>query len=156
MACAISCMISAIFVIGMIYFYNLTDKSAIVKHYKSSLSSDLQKRYEKITKERTNISYQGYILGVIFSLGIIFYNFKIKRSKMNSTALVCTVIATAFVTNYFYYMLSPKSDWMLNHMSNQEEVKSWLLMYREMQYNYHMGLVLGIIAVGVLAFAFRC
>jgi hypothetical protein len=156
MACVISCMISAIFIIGMIYFYNLTDKSDIVKHYKSSLSSDLQKRYEKITKERTNISYQGYILGVIFSLGIIFYNLKIKHSKMNTTSLVCTVVATAFITNYFYYMLSPKSVWMLNYMSNQEEVKSWLLMYKEMQYNYHMGLVLGIIAVGILGFAFRC
>lgn len=158
MACATSCMISAIFVIGMIYFYNLSDKSSIVKHYKSSLSSDLQKRYEKITKERTNISYQGYALGVILSLGIIFYNLKIKKStqRVNTTSLVCTVIATAFITNYFYYMLSPKSDWMLNHMSNQEEVKSWLLMYREMQFNYHMGLTLGIIAVGVLAFAFRC
>ena len=156
MACVISCMISAIFIIGMIYFYNLTDKSDIVKHYKSSLSSDLQKRYEKITKERSNISYQGYILGVIFSLGIIFYNLKIKHSKMNTPSLVCTVVATAFITNYFYYMLSPKSVWMLNYMSNQEEVKSWLLMYREMQYNYHMGLVLGIIAVGILGFAFRC
>ncbi len=53
-------------------------------------------------------------------------------------------------------MLSPKSDWMLEHLQNKEEIKAWLLMYREMQYNYHMGLVLGIIAVGVLAFAFRC
>lgn len=156
MACAISCMISAVFVIGMIYFYNLSDKSIIVKHYKSSLSSDLQKRYEKITKERTTISYQGYVLGVILSLGIIFYNLKIKHSRLNTTSLVCIVVATAFVTNYFYYILSPKSDWMLNHMNNQEEVKAWLLMYREMQYNYHMGLVLGIIAVGILAFAFRC
>jgi uncharacterized membrane protein YkgB len=149
-------MISAIFVIGMIYFYNMADKSVIVKHYKSSLSSDLQKRYEKITKERTNISYQGYALGFILSLGIIYYSLKIKHLKMNNASLVCTVVAAAFVTNYFYYMLSPKSDWMLNHMNNQEEVKAWLLMYREMQYNYHMGLVLGIIAVGVLAFAFRC
>ena len=156
MACAISCTISAVFVIGMIYFYNLTDKSEIVKHYKSSLSSDLQKRYEKISKERLMISYQGYILGVIISLGIIFYNLKIKGVKMSNSALVCTVIATAFITNYFYYMLHPKSDWMLNHMGNQEEVKAWLQMYREMQYNYHMGITLGIIAVGILAFAFRC
>jgi len=156
MACAISCMISAIFVIGMIYFYNLTDKSDVVKNYKSSLSSDLQKRYEKITNERANISYQGYALGVIISLGIIFYNLKMKGSKMNTSALVCTVVATAFVTNYFYYMLSPKSDWILNHMNTKEEIKAWLLMYREMQFNYHMGLVLGIIGVGILAFAFRC
>jgi uncharacterized membrane protein YkgB len=140
----------------MIYFYNLSDKSTIVRHYKSSLSSDLQKRYEKITKERMSISYQGYALGVILSLGIIFYNLKIKGAKLNNISLVCTVIATSFLTNYFYYMLYPKSDWMLNHMHNQQEVNAWLLMYREMQFNYHLGLVLGIIAVGIFAFAFRC
>ena len=155
MACAISCMISTVFVIGMIYFYNIADKSAIVKHYKSSLPSDLQKRYDKISKERLMISYQGYALGVLFSLGIIFYNFK-KGNKMNNTSLVCTVIATAFVTNYFYYMLHPKSDWMLNHLHNKEEVRAWLQMYKEMQFNYHMGITLGINAVGIFAFAFRC
>lgn len=156
MACSISCMISAIFIIGMIYFYNMTDKSVIVKQYKSSLSSDLQQRYAKISEERKYIGYQGYILGLVLSLGIIFYNLKIKGSKMGNTSLVCTVVATSFLTNYFYYMLSPKTDWMLNHMDKPEEVKAWLSMYREMQYNYHMGLVLGIVAVGVLAFAFRC
>ena len=156
MACTISCMISAVFIIGMIYFYNMTDKSTIVKHYKEKLSSDLQKRYDKIAKERMTISYYGYALGVILSLIIIFYNLKIKGAKMTTFALVCTVMATCFLTNYFYYMLSPKSDWMLNHMGNQEEVKAWLQMYREMSYNYHMGLLLGIIGVGVGAFAFRC
>jgi len=156
MACSISCMISGVFIIGMIYFYYITDKSAIVKHYKEKLSSDLQKRYENISKERMRIGYYGYGLGLLISLFIIFYNLKIKGTKMNNFALVCTVVATCFLTNYFYYMLSPKSDWMLNHISNQEEVKAWLQMYREMSYNYHMGLALGIIGVGVLAFAFRC
>ena len=74
MACSISCIISAIFVIGMIYFYNMTDKSEIVKHYKEKLPTDLKNRYDKITKERKSISYQGYILGFIISLFIIFYN----------------------------------------------------------------------------------
>jgi hypothetical protein len=41
-------------------------------------------------------------------------------------------------------------------MGTQEEVNAWLQMYREMQYNYHAGLVLGIIGSGILAFAFRC
>ncbi len=156
MACAISCMISTIFIIGMIYFYNMTDKSPNVKHYKEKLSSDLQKRYDMIVKERRSISYQGYILGFILSLLIIFYNLKIKGVKMSNFALVCTVMATSFFTNFFYYMLTPKSDWMLNHMGNQDEVKAWLQMYREMSYNYHAGLALGIIAVGILAIAFRC
>lgn len=154
--CSISCTISSIFLIGMIYFYNMTDKDEIVKKYKSSLPTELQKRYDKIKMERMNISYQGYILGVALSLLIIFYNLNIKGSKMNTISLVCTVIATSFLTNYFYYMLHPKSDWMLNHLKDEQQVKAWLIMYKKMQHNYHMGLVLGIIAVGMFAFAFRC
>jgi len=149
-------MISGVFIISMIYFYNMTDKSEIVKHYKDKLSIPLQKRYEKITEERKKISYHGYILGFILSLFIIFYNTKMRGYKMNTFSLVCMVMAVCFLTNYFYYILSPKTDWMLNHTSNQEEVKAWLQMYREMSYNYHMGLLLGIIGVGVGAFAFRC
>lgn len=156
MACSISCMISAVFIIGMIYFYNMTDKSEIVKHYKEKLPTDLQKRYELITKERKMLSYQGYVLGVALSLCIIIYNLKFRSQKMSTSAMVCFVIATSFLTNYFYYILSPKSDWMLNHTTNQDQVKAWLIMYREMSVNYHTGLALGIIAVGVLAFAFRC
>ena len=156
MPCSISCMISGVFIISMIYFYNMTDKSEIVKHYKDKLSIPLQKRYEKITEERKKISYHGYILGFILSLFIIFYNTKMRGYKMNTFSLVCMVMAVCFLTNYFYYILSPKTDWMLNHTSSQEEVKAWLQMYREMSYNYHMGLLLGIIGVGVGAFAFRC
>jgi len=146
-------MIAAVFLIGMIYFYNMTGKSEIVKNYMEKLPADLQKRYEMITAERKMISYKGYALGVVLSLGIIMYNMQFE--KMNTSGMVCLVIATAFLTNYFYYVLSPKSDWVLNHTKNQEQVKNWLKMYREMSYNYHAGIALGIIGVGVLAFAFR-
>jgi len=156
MPCSISCMISMIFVIGMIYFYNMTGKSEIVKNYKKTLSTDLQKRYEMITKERKILSYQGYALGVALSICLIIYNTYFKEQKMSTSAMVCLVIATSFLTNYFYYILSPKSDWVLNHTTNQEQVKNWLKMYREMSFNYHAGLALGIVAVGVLAFAFKC
>jgi hypothetical protein len=140
-------MISCIFIIGMIYFYNATDKN----QYKATLSPDLQKKYEEITHERRRISYQGYGLGLLLSFGVIYFT-----RKMNTIALVCTVMATCFLTNYFYYMLSPKSDWMLNHTTNQNDVHAWLLMYRAMSYNYHLGIVFGILAVGMFAFAFRC
>ena len=76
--------------------------------------------------------------------------------RMGASALVCMATATTFLTNYFYYMLSPKSDWMLNHMKKQDEVNAWLQMYKSMQYNYHMGMALGIIAIGIFAAAFRC
>jgi uncharacterized protein YacL len=133
----------------------MTNKSEIVQHYKQQLPSDLQKRYDKIAKERMYISFYGYGLGLIISLFIIFYNIKLKGSKMNTFSLVCTVMATCFLTNYFYYILSPKKNWMLNHIKTPEQTKAWLGMYRGMQVYYHTGLVLGIAAVGTFAFAFR-
>ena len=156
MACSVSCSISLIFIIGMIYFYNATSKSEVVKQYKSKLPKDLQVRYDKIASERTMISYYGYGLGFLLSLAIIFYNIKMKGKLLSNASLVCIVLSVSFFTNYFYYMLSPKTDWMLNHVKTPEETKAWLQMYREMQFNYHLGLVLGILGVGVFAFAFRC
>ena len=155
MACSVSCMIAAVFVIGMVYFYNMTGKSEIVKNYKKNLPADLQKRYEMITSERKILSYQGYALGVALSVCLIIYNTQLRSERMSASGMVCLVIATAFLTNYFYYILSPKSDWMLNHIDDQEQVKAWLAMYKSMSYNYHAGLALGIVAVGIFAFAFR-
>ena len=154
MVCSISCSISAIFIIGMIYFDNATSKNATVIQYKQKLNTHQREAYDKIAKERLRISMQGYGLGFIVSALIIYYNYKNKQLK--STSLVCLVLATCFLTNYFYYMLSPKSDWLLNHVESLEQTQAWLQMYRTMQFYYHGGLVLGIVGVGVLAYAFRC
>lgn len=156
MVCYISCAISAVFIIGMIYFYNFTNKSEIVKNYKNTLSNENKKIYDKIVSERIKISYQGYSLGFILSLLIIFYNTSLKSQKLNTLPITCIIISTSVLTNYFYYILYPKSDTMLNHINNPKEIEEWRKMYREMQYNYHLGLVLGIIAVGFLSFSFRC
>ena len=102
------------------------------------------------------MNYYGYSLGLVLSLIIILYNYKLSKNKLTTTSLVCLVIVVSFLTNYFYYILSPKSTYMLDHINSPEQTKAWLAMYKAMQFNYHFGMVIGIIAVGVLAFAFRC
>jgi uncharacterized protein YacL len=155
MPCTISCMISAIFIIGMIYFYIRTETDDVVKNYADSLTPELRARYENIKKERMRISCHGYLLGLLLSAIIVMLLKRDKKNKISTLSLVCIVVATSFLTNYFYYMITPKSDWMLNHMESEEQVKNWLVMYKRMSYNYHMGLTLGIIAVGVFTFGFR-
>jgi amino acid permease len=154
MVCSITCTISAIFIIGMIYFYNASYQSKAGDIYKNQLNHQQQAAYDRIIKERLGISAKGYILGFILSLFIIFFNYKKKSLKTSAT--VCLVLTTCFITNYFYYILSPKSDWMLNHVVSKEQTQAWLQMYRTCSYNYHMGLVLGIVGMGVFAYAFRC
>ena len=129
----------------------MTYQNKVVQNYKSSLSSELQERYQKIQKERLQISCQGYALGLVLSLFVILA----LRRKISSLSLLCVVVSVSFLTNYFYYMLHPKSDWMLTHMNSQEEVDGWLKMYREMQFNYHLGLVLGILAIALWTWGIR-
>jgi len=155
MVCSISCSIALVFIIGKIYFYNATTNSQTVQHYRDKLPTNLKQLYDKISNERLRISIYGYVLGFFLSLCIIFYNLKLKRERLSNISLVCIVIATCFLTNYFYYMLTPKSEWMLNHINSPEQTKLWLQMYRTMSVYYHSGLVLGIIAVGFVALAFR-
>lgn len=158
MVCSISCMISAVSIIGMIYFYNATGKSEIVRNYKQTLSPRLQKKYEDIVQERTRISIQGYVLGFFISLIIIAVNLKMqpKKASLSAFPLACIILATSFITNYFYYILHPKTDNMINHLVTKEEINAWQTMYREMQYNYHLGFLLGIVAVTAFSTAFRC
>ena len=153
--CTISCSIAAVFLIGMIYMNYSIATSQIILKYKSQLPENLQKIYEQITNERTIIYYQGYILGFILSLVIIAINVYSDHKILSTTSMICLVLATSFVTNYFYYTLSPKKNWMLNYIKTPEQTKAWLQMYRGMQVYYHTGLVLGIVAVGIFAHAFR-
>ena len=82
MVCSVSCMISAVFIIGMIYFYNAASKSVVVQQYRNQLSMPLREIYDKIAQERAQISMKGFIIGFILSLFIIFYNYKMKRKNI--------------------------------------------------------------------------
>ena len=153
--CTISCSISAVFIIGMIYMNYSMAKSQIIVKYKSQLPENLQKIYQQITNERTTIYYQGYILGFILSLFIILGNVYSNHKMLSTTSMVCLVLAISFITNYFYYILSPKKKWMLNYIETPDQTKLWLQMYRGMQVYYHTGLVLGIVGVALISIAFR-
>ena len=155
MPCYISCILATIFVISSIFMTNMTEKNKTIQTYQSQLPSKLQDLYMKITKERQHIYYCGYALGLILSIIIIVYKNQ-NRFQMSNGTMVCTVITISFITNYFYYMLSPKSTYMLEHINSPEQTKAWLAMYRAMQYYWHAGLVLGIVATMFLALAFRC
>lgn len=155
MPCYISCALATIFVIASIFMTNMTQKNRTIQQYQSQLPSNLQNIYKKITDERQRIYYCGYALGLILSFIIIFYKTQ-KRLPMTNGTMVCTVITVSFITNYFYYSLSPKSTYMLEHINSPEQTKAWLTMYKAMQYYWHAGLVLGIVATMFLALAFRC
>ena len=158
MPCSISCTLSLVFIVSMIYMNYASTKNQTIQKYEQQLPQELKETYRKIQQERQSIYYYGYALGFILSLIIIIYNYQKSSShktKLSTSHIVCIVVATSFITNFFYYMLSPKTTWMLDHIKTPEQTKAWLQMYKSMQKYYHTGLLLGVIAVALMAIAFR-
>jgi len=154
--CTLSCTISVVFVVAMIYMTYTTTSSGIIKTYEQTLKPEQKALYEKIVQERTSTYYMGYGLGVLLAVLFIIYNTRFRKVPLSAMPLVCIVVSLSFLTNYFYYVLSPKSNYMLDHLTSPEETTAWLVMYKGMQRNYHMGLLFGVVAVAFLGFAFRC
>jgi uncharacterized protein YacL len=154
MPCKISCAISAIFRIGMIFMTFATTQNDIIAKYEMQLPEELHVTYQNIVKDRLQNYYVGYILGFILAIIVIFYNMNVRKIPASNLSMVCLVVSLSFLVNYFYYILAPKKDWMLNHVKTPEQTRAWLEMYRGMQFYYHSGIVLGLLGVGAFAFAF--
>jgi hypothetical protein len=156
MVCRISCGLSTAFVIGMIYMTNSIEKSEIVKKYEKQLPENLKMIYKQVVKERSEIYYTGYFLGFLLAIVILILNVYLLKRKYSTATMVCQSVLISFIVNYFYYILTPKKNMMLEHIATPEQTKAWLKMYKGMQYSYHAGMGIGLIAVGIMAYGFRC
>ncbi len=146
MICKLSCAIAVIFIVGMFNVYYMAEKDQIIQNFMRKLNEPQRESYMKITIERRNISIIGFIIGLLISLIVIWWDWNQAR-RLTRISLLCLIGSITMVTNYFYYVLTPKSDYMILHLHGEDQKKLWLNVYKKMQYNYHIGLVLGIIGV---------
>jgi len=154
MVCSLTSGLAVVFVLAMILMTYWMTVNQTTQKYKAQLSPALQKAYKEIVRERTQIFYTGYIIGFFLAALLIYYNTQVKKEKMGTRAMVCLTVLVAFLTNYFYYVLTPKTKWMLDSIETPEQTKAWLHMYRSMQFYYHSSLAFGLIAVGILTLAY--
>jgi len=150
--CLKNCLISVIFIISMIYLTFNLEKKLIKSEFKNSLTQNQLSIYLNIINERKQIYYHGYILGFLISICFIIWN-NLNESKMDKITMLCLITSVSFISNYFYYILKKKSDYMILHLE-KNQISLWLKIYKHMQYHYHFGLLLGIIAVIFFANAF--
>jgi len=150
-----SCIIASMFIVAMIFTMYKSDSISSVQQFTQILSIKQKAIYKKITDERRNIYFTGFGLGLLLSFLFLFWKSSTKNSyKINRLSTICVVGAITFMTNYFYYILSPKSDWMILHIEGDKQKKTWLSVYRIMQYNYHFGALLGLVGAFFIANTF--
>lgn len=149
--CSSWCYVAIVFLIANIYVSFTADKTDRKKNLYDSLPGKSIELYEKIVRERRDIYLKGYIFGLIISILFLYGVEGIKRTSMINAGLVCIVGAITLVCNYLFYIIHPKSDYMVLHLDTKEQREAWLDIYRHMQLKYHMGLVFGIIAAMLFA-----
>ena len=111
------------------------------------MTPELVNKYENIIKERRNISLTGYVVGLVLAFSYLIYTKKIKKLNTYNSAFFTAGIT--LLVNYFYYIISPKSDVMIIHLDKEEQRVEWQKIYRSMQLKYHLGLLLGVIGAGL-------
>jgi uncharacterized protein YacL len=141
-----NCYLSAIIGIGLLggSFYTMLVPKEEVERIKTMVSPEASKAYEKIVKERMNLYIQGLIIGL--SLAIL-YRYKYGDSVENSLHRNSLFILITLITTKIYYMLMPKSDYMLNYIQNNEQSKEWLKIYNLMKNRYHTGFLVGALSM---------
>lgn len=140
MDCKLFCSIAIVFMFAMIYLKLFSNKRQVINEFEKHLSNELQQKYKNIALERRNIYMYGMLFGLIIGLLLLF----IIPIKNNINKL-CLVLASSFILAIIYYILYPKSDYIILYLNNYDDRKRWLDVYKYMQTNYYIGIIIGII-----------
>lgn len=144
----ITCLIALVFIGASLY--------TSIKHcipcdkLKESFTEEQLSVYTQIVKERLYNYYIGLIIGII--LALVYYKYS-KDNEINKTSSICVYLAIILSTQFIYYMLVPKSKYMLDYI-DQEQIPLWLETYKNMKQNYYLGALFGIISYFILMYAY--
>ena len=105
-----------------------------------------KKKYKDIIQERFKIYIFGMILGLV--LGFLYaYIYNEDRFK------VCKFVSIVLVTKLTFYYFYPKSDFMLYHLTETEQVKAWTDVYRNYKNAWRNSLIIAILSYILLSFS---
>jgi len=145
MVCYTTCAFAAAFLVASLYITLTTDKN-------NQYAADpiLGPIYDKIVKERMKIYWIATIVAATIGLIYLFT----MRKKQTTWSLVCTSVLIFFILQMVIYKIYPKSDYILNHITNQRQAKIWLDEYKQMSNKFWIGFFIGLIGYGILCLAF--
>ena len=138
-ACSLICVIAAALFGAMLYVTFNPNKDTTINDLLRLLTSEQNNVYKEITNERLRIYVIGLVLGLL--VGFIYLQM-VPRSLTRS----CSFLVTVMGINYAFYMLYPKTKYMLPHLTNDEQRTAWLAVYKEMQKSNYIGLVIGAVS----------
>jgi uncharacterized protein YacL len=140
----ISCAIAFVLLLSSILMHFFIDKK---DDFLLTLNESQKMKYKDIIQERFKIYIFGMILGLV--LGFLYvYIYNEDRFK------VCKFVAIVLVTKLTFYYFYPKSDFMLYHLTEKNQVSAWTDVYRNYKNAWRNSLILATISYILLSFSF--
>jgi|MDTD01.1.fsa_nt_gb hypothetical protein len=125
-------------------FFVRNMKNSKTKHLESLLDDTQIEKYYAIMKERRNIFIFGKIVGLLLGFLYITYN------KLDGWCKYCVFVVIVKIVACIVYMMYPKSDYFLRHVTTKEQSSAWVDVYVEMKYNMFFGFILGMLGYLIL------
>ena len=116
----------------------LSNKGKYNSAFENLLNSEQKQKYNSIKKERLRIYFEGQILGVILALLLT------SKVNLDKCKKICLFITVILGVNYLYYILHPKSDYILRHLNCKQQIDAWLKQYIHMKNLHKIGFILGL------------
>ena len=140
----ISCAIAFVLLLSSILMHFFIDKK---DDFMLTLNESQKKKYKDIIQERFKIYIFGMILGLV--LGFLYvYIYNEDRFK------VCKFVSIVLVTKLTFYYFYPKSDFMLYHLTETDQVNAWTDVYRNYKNAWRNSLIIATISYILLSFSF--
>ena len=140
----ISCAIAFVLLLSSILMHFFIDKK---DDFMLTLNESQKTKYKDIIQERFKIYIFGMILGLV--LGFLYvYIYNEDRFK------VCKFVSIVLVTKLTFYYFYPKSDFMLYHLTETEQVSAWTDVYRNYKNAWRNSLIIATISYILLSFSF--
>ena len=123
MRCELVCRLASVLCVST-FACALPMNTIAIKDLSLLLDQEQIKILDDIVTERTRLSFEGVILGLIAAMPIaLLYQ------------AWCTAALVLFITQSTYYHVCPKKKWMLNYLETREQVDQWLVVYKKMQFS---------------------
>ena len=146
MGCYLSCSVGLVFLVAALFTVLLGSTGGAKQTFYAMISGKQQAAYARVIAARRNIYLQGLGVGLLLSFLVLRNN----SSRMPAT-VPCSAAAITLVTNYLYYILSPKPQSTVVKLAREEQRVAWQNVNRHMQVVHHTGLLFGIGAAYFLA-----
>ena len=137
MICIKTCMLSTVIIFWFVAGMLVNKKTPVFTNLINSLDDEQKQKFDMIVKERTNIFKKSLGCALVLTLMLII---TLRNKNMSLQKLICVVIVSSVFWMTLFYMIHPKSDYMIRHLKTQDQRDKWVKMKMDMGMKNYVGL----------------